>query len=99
MVEKDIGVIRESNHTVGIFKALASLARSGPKRAHRVETLPRAVILPPVPMPVLRVPTSHPGSQQLASLRALPNPATVAKCSYRVMRKNVLHEVQANLLV
>ena len=35
MVEKDIGVIRESNHTVGIFKALASLARSGPKRAHR----------------------------------------------------------------
>jgi hypothetical protein len=26
MVEKDIGVIRESNHTVGIFKALASLA-------------------------------------------------------------------------
>ena len=85
-------------------------SRPALRLAHRVVTSRHAVISLLVPMPVLHVltlprarilrhvPTSLPGSQHLASLRALPNPATAAKCLCRVMRKSVLREVRVDKL-
>jgi len=62
-----------------------------PMPVPRVQTLPRAKIL-------RLVLTSLRGSQHLASLRALPNPATAAKCLCRVMRKSALRAVRVDKL-